>query len=203
VINGATVQYIERFSERIYPNGVVDAWCVDAGLQYVGSPTTTFTGAEHLIGQTVTGLADGNVITPFVMPSTGIFTLPTAASKVTIGIGYSCNLQTLAIDLGEPTQQGKVKKITAVDVRVNQTLGLSIGNDFSHLVPMKDLVIGNVSSMLTGQQSQIITGLTSGDARTILSPAYTVPGQYCIQQSQPLPASILGVIPSYVLGDER
>ena len=137
------------------------------------------------------------------MPANGTFTLGTAASKVTVGLGYTCDLQTLAIELGEPTQQGKVKKIPEVDVRVKDTLGLSIGPDFNHLVPMKDLVVGNVSSMLTGQQSQVVTDLVTGDARTVLAPAYTVPGQYCIRQSNPYPASVLGVIPSIVVGDDR
>lgn len=202
-INSNVVQYIERVSERFYPNGVVDAWCVDAGLQYVGTPATTFSGGEHLAGATVTGLADGVVIPPFVMPINGVFTLPQPASKVTIGLGYTCDLQTLALDLGEPSVQGKVKKINFVDVRVNETLGLSIGADFNHLTPMKDLVIGNVSSMLTGQQTQVISGLVSGDARTFMSPAYTVPGQYCIRQPYPLPATILGVFPGITQGDER
>ena len=121
VINGHTVKYIERFAERAFPNGVADAWCVDAGLQYTGSPTTAFQGAEHLAGQTVTGLADGQIITPFVMPTNGQFTLPTPAAKVTVGLAYTCKLQTPALELGEPSVQGKVKKITAVDVRVSQT----------------------------------------------------------------------------------
>lgn len=202
-VQGQTLQYIERVAERTFPNGVVDAWCVDAGIQYVGEPATTFTGATQLAGLTVTGLADGIVIPPFVMPANGTFVLGTAASKVTVGLGYTCNLQTLAIEAGEPTIQGKVKSIPSVDVRVADTLGLSIGPDFNHLVPMKDLVVGNVSSMLTGQQSQVVTDLVTGDARTFLAPTYTVPGQYCIQQANPLPASILGVIPNVVVGDDR
>jgi hypothetical protein len=201
-IESNAVQYIERVAERTYPNGVVDAWTVDCAIQYVGSPATAFSGAQFLAGQTVTGLADGKVITPFVMPSTGAFTLPVAASKVTVGIGFTAQLQTLALDLGEPTVQGKVKKINNVDVRVTETLGLTIGSDFNHLVPMKDLVQGNVSSMLTGQASQIITDLVTGDARTALDPTYTVPGQYCIQQSLPYPATILGVFPSITQGDQ-
>ena len=63
---------------------------------------------------------------------------------------------------------------------------------------MKDLVMGNVSSMLTGQQSQVVSGLYSGDARTMLGPTYTIPGQYCIEQSLPYPASVLGVFPALV-----
>ena len=200
-INGNIVKYIERVAERTFPGGVADAWCVDCGIQYVGAPATTFSGAQFLAGVTVTGLADGVVIPPFVMPLNGTFTLGTPASKVTVGIGYNCDLQTLPLDIGEPTIQGKVKKIGSVDVRVADTLGLSIGSDFNHLVPMKDLILGNVSSMLTGQASQVVTGLVNGDARTWLDPTFTVPGQYCIRQSQPLPATILGVLPQFELGD--
>jgi hypothetical protein len=138
------------------------------------------------------------------MPVNGSFTLATPASKVVVGIGYNCDLKTLPLELGDPTVQGKVKKINHVDVRVSETLGLSIGQDFSatSLKIMKDLVVGNVSSMLTGQAVQRITDLVTGDARTFLSPAYTVPGQYCIRQSQPLPASVLGVIPNITVGDD-
>jgi hypothetical protein len=200
-INGQTLKYIERLAERTFTNGVEDAWCVDCGINYDSTPATSFSGAEFLAGETVTGLADGVVIAPFVMPTNGTFTLATAASKVTVGLAFTAKLQTLPIELGDPTVQGKVKKINSVDVRVSETLGLSIGQDFDHLTAMKDLVVGNVSSMLTGQQTQVVSDLVDGDARTFLSPAYTIPGQYCIQQSQPLPATILGVIPNITLGD--
>lgn len=197
VVNGFTVKYVERFAERIFPNGVADAWCVDAGLQYTGAPATTFSGAWHLAGKTVTGLADGVVIPPFVMGLDGTFTLATPASKVTVGLAFTPQLQTLALDLGEPTVQGKQKNISSVTVRCADTLGLSIGKTFSTLVPMKDLIVGNVGS----QTNQVVTGLVTGDAYTVLDPSWDEPGQYCIQQSYPLPASILGVIPEITVGD--
>lgn len=200
-VGGQTVKYIEAIAERAFPSGAADAWCVDAGIRYNGAPTTTFSGAGHLAGLTVTGLADGQIIPPFVMPASGAFTLP-SASKVTIGLGYTCDLQTLALQLeGQDMIQSKVKKLPEVTVRVNQTLGLSIGPDFNNLVPMKDLVRGNVSSMLTGQPNQLVTDLVSGDARAFLGAGYTVPGQFCIRQSSPLPATVLGVFSSYVIGD--
>lgn len=201
-INGNVVQYIERVAGWNYTNNsATNAWTVDAGIQYNGTPATSFSGGEHLAGQTVTGLADGLVIPPFTMPTSGQFTLGTAASVVTVGIGFTCKLQTLPLEIGAPTVQGKVKKIPYVNIKVWQTLGLTMGNDFNNLVTMKDLVIGNVSSTLTGQESQVVSGLVSGDVRTFLKPAYTVPGQYCFQQSLPLPATILGVFPAVVIGD--
>jgi hypothetical protein len=200
-INGQTLKYIERFSQRVYANGAEDAWCVDCGIAYTGAATTSFTGGEFLAGETVTGLADGLVITPFVMPTNGNFTIPTAASKVVVGLAYTAKLQTLPLDLGDPTIQGKVKKINDVTVRVAETLGLKIGGEFTNLTVMKDLVVGNVSSTLTGQNSQRVTDLVDGNARTILDPRFTVPGQYCIQQDLPFPATVLGLISSYTVGD--
>lgn len=202
-INGNVVQYIERFAERAFPNGVADAWCVDAAVQYVGAPATTFSGAKHLAGAVVTGLADGVVIPPFTMPVSGNFTLATPASKVTVGLGFTCKLQTLGIDIGEPSVQGKVKKITGVNIRVADTLGLKIGPDFNHLVPINDLIVGKVSGMATGLEVQLVSGLVTGNAFSALAPTYSVPGQYCIQQSDPLPATITGVFPEIVLGDDR
>jgi hypothetical protein len=213
-VDGVQYKYIERIAERVFPNGLSSAWCVDAGLSFTGSPELSFQGAEHLRGFTVTGLATDNlgnvtVITPFTMPTNGEFTLPAPAAPatgytvVTLGLAFTCQLQTLPIDMGEPSIQGKVKKIPFVDVRVFQTLGLSIGSFFTTQIPMQDLIQGNVSSMLTGQPNQVIEGLFSGDARTFIDSTYTVPGQYCFQQTLPYPASILGVFPAIVVGDDR
>lgn len=209
-INTHTIQYIERLDDRYLNNQSTNAWCVDAGLRYNGSATLTFSGAAHLVGATVTGLAIDNlnnvtVITPFIMPATGIFTLPapvlpaTGYIRVTVGLAFAAKLQTLAIDTGEPTIQGKEKKIPAVTLRCVDALGLQIGSTFSNTVSMKDLVVGNVGSMT----NQKVTDLVTGDARTFLDPSYTVPGQYCIQQSLPYPATITGVIPQLAVGDTR
>jgi hypothetical protein len=200
-INGDTVQYIERLAEREFANGAEDAWCVDCGIGYSGAPATAFSGAEFLAGETVTGLADGVVIPPFTMAANGNFTLATAASKVTVGLGFTAKLKTLPLDMGDPTIQGKVKKINGVTTRVAETLGLWIGSEPADITPMKDLVVGNVSSMLTGQNSQIVTDLIDGDARTFLDPRFTVPGQYYIEQNQPLPATVLGLMSDYTIGD--
>ena len=211
-INGQTLQYIERIVERTFPSGIQDAWCVDCGIEYQGVAALTFSGAQFLGGQTCTGLQTDDlgvttVIPAFIMAANGSFNLaapPSPATgyvKVIVGIGYTCDLQTLPLELGDPTVQGKVKKINSVDILVADTLGLSIGSSFNNLVDMQDLIQGNVSSMLTGQDNQLITGLTNGQARTILDPTYTVPGQYCIRQSDPIPATILGVVPNVTIGD--
>jgi hypothetical protein len=105
----------------------------------------------------------------------------------------------LALDLGEPTIQGKRKKIPAVTARVKDTLGLQIGTTLNTLVSMKDLTLGNIGS----QTNQQVTNLVTGDARTNIDPDWQEPGQYYFQQPFPLPASILGVIPEITVGDTK
>jgi hypothetical protein len=207
IINGSTVQYIERFVELNYPQDYISSWQVDAGIGYSGAPATTFTGAAHLAGAAVTGVADGAVI-KFTMPVSGTFVFGPGgtagltgianASVVTVGLSFLPQLQTLQLDLGEPTVQGKRKKITGVTTRVRQALGLQIGRTFASAVNMKDLVLGNIGTMSNTK----VTGLVTGDARTIIDPLWDVPGQYCIQQPLPYPASILGVIPEIEVGDK-
>lgn len=195
-VNGNTVQYIERMADR-FLSAYANAWCVDAGVQYIGAATTSFTGAEHLAGMTVTGLADGVVIPPFTMPVSGNFTLTSAASTVIVGLAFTPQLQTLPIEIGSPTIQGKRKTIPSVTVRVADTLGLSMGATFDTVVTMKDLVLGNLGS----QTNEVVSGLVTGDAMTNINAQWTPQGQYCIQQSNPYPATILGVIPDFTVGD--
>lgn len=198
-IGATTVKYIEMFAERIFPDGVEDAWTVDSGLRYSGVPATSFSGGEHLAGKTVTGLADGVAITPFAMAANGRFTLASAASNVTIGLPYTCDLQTLYLDTGDPTIQSKMKKLGPETIRVTDTLGLKIGTDFDNLVKMKDLVVGNVGSMT----NERVTGLVTGDVRTYLDPKWQEEGTICIRQDLPYPASILAVIPKLSVGDSE
>lgn len=200
-INGVQVQYIERMTELYFPLGYKNSWFIDSGINYTGTAASTFYGAQHLAGLTVTGVADGRVITPFVMPNSGSFTIGGTASIVTIGIPIVGQIQTLPLDLGEPTVQGKMKKITQVTVRCQNTLGLTIGKTFdaSSQTAMKDLVVGNVGSSTNVR----VTDLVTGDAQTIIDPKWDTPGQYCIQQTTPYPASVLGVIPEITVGDNK
>lgn len=159
------------------------------------TPSTVFSGAEHLANTVLTGVADGQVVTA-TPDIDGFFTI-SSATKVTVGLAFTPQLTTLPLDLGEPTVQSKRKSVRGATARVQDTLGLSAGRTFSTLVPMKDLVRGNVGTM----SNTVVTDLVTTDARTIVDPQYDVFGAYSFQQSNPFPATILGVIPEIVVGD--
>jgi hypothetical protein len=200
-VNGQTLQYIERMADRFPQDGFKACWAVDAGLQYSGAPATVFTGLQHLIGMNVVGLADG---VPFiaVVSATGSITLANPASLVIAGLAFLPQLQTLAIDVGDPTIQSKLKNIPFSSLRVRSTLGLSMGRNFSTLTPMKDLQLNAINSTATGlpASQQAVTDLWTGDAHTFMDSAFTTLGQYCIEQDQPYYATVLGTIPALTVG---
>ncbi|MFI3905602.1 hypothetical protein [Ochrobactrum sp. S1502_03] len=114
-INGQLKRYIEVL-ERPFDgdiDSINDAFHVDCGLKYSGSPIQTVTGLGHLEGQTVIALADGNVvrgvsteggeITPLVVTG-GKVVLPYAASNIAIGLAYKSRAVTLPVS--GPQQDG-------------------------------------------------------------------------------------------------
>ena len=198
-INGHTVKYIERMAERFLTSDAApdqNCWFVDAGLQYIGAPATVFSGLDHLEGQFVVGLADGFIISGTV--TGGQITISTPASVVTIGLPYACILQTLILDLGEPTVIGRLKKIVAVTVRAADTIAIEFGRTLSTMVPMKDF-----SGSVNAQGVTIPFALETIDARQIIDPITDQNGQYYIRQLGPVPVTILGVVPEIKVEDRK
>jgi len=145
---------------------------------------------SHLNGKTVSIIADGIMRTPAIVSGGVVAISGAAASYITVGLPYVGQLQTMRLDIGEGqggTIQGKRKKVNAVTVRAQDTLGLYAGQSFSTLTPMKDFAVG--------------TSLITGDGRTLIAPNWDPQGQVCIQTTPGLPASILGVIPEITVGD--
>ncbi|MBZ5616239.1 MAG: hypothetical protein LAO23_19700 [Acidobacteriia bacterium] len=166
---------------------------VASGDWTLARPSTVFTGLDYLNGMTVQILADGNVQAPQVVVA-GAITLLQPATKVIAGLGFQKQLKTMPLDLGneKDTVQGKFKKISAVSIRVVNTRGLKFGNSFDHMFPIKEMT----QNVPMGNPIPLVTG----DERVIWDPAWTVPGQMCFQSDDPLPATILGVIPEITIG---
>ena len=156
------------------------------------TPVQTVGGLGHLEAKEVVALADGEVVSGLTV-SGGSVTLPRPASNIIVGLSYICQLQTLYLDIsgGAGTVQGKRKFLPAVTLRLDSTRGLYVGNTFDDLYPVKD------------QYSPITTpeSLISGDIRTNIGGNWTTPANVCIQTTDPLPASVLGVIAEVVEGD--
>jgi len=163
----------------------------DSGEWSLTTPVTTVTGLDHLNGMTVKVLGDGNVF-PDAVVAGGSITLSEPCSRIIVGLPYTSQLQTLPLEVGDPTIQGKRKKISALTTQVESTRGLQYGPDFDHMTEYKMR-----SNQGYGQPIQLETG----KQRVVMNPTWTVEGQLCVQQTYPLPASVLAVIPELTLGD--
>jgi hypothetical protein len=167
-------------------------WPAASGNWSLTIPITTVNGLDHLEGQTVALLADGNVL-PQQQVMQGAVTLQRAATSVVVGLPYQAQLKTLYLDIqGGQTIQSKRKKVSAVTVRMLNSRGMKVGQTFANLHEFKER---NTQPM--GQAIQLITG----DERITLDPLYDLAGQVCIQQDDPLPCTVLGLIPEITLGD--
>jgi hypothetical protein len=178
-------------------NGVADVtqcWFVDSGAQYSGSPTSIVSGLDHLNGCTVSILADGNV-QPQQVVVNGQVSVQNPASTITVGLPYVAQFQTLCLEPDEIQSkvQASRKMIPDVTIRVQDSRGVSVGPNFSSLIPLKE----RTGSVYMGNAIPLFTG----DERIQIDNQYIIDDDVCVQQDNPLPCTILGIIPEVALGN--
>jgi hypothetical protein len=152
--------------------------------------TRTLGGLWHLEGRELAILADGSV-QPRATVVNGQIALPRASGRIVAGLPYVCDLETLNLEAGPPTLQGRQKVVNEVLLRVKDTRGLSAGPTADRLVDIKER---------TGEQPGYPTALTTGDERVLVDPAWSAAGRVFVRQAHPLPASLLAIIPRIEAG---
>jgi hypothetical protein len=183
-INGQTRRYIEYFAPR---DGVSleDSVFLDSALSYSGAPAVTLSGLSHLEGMTVGVLADGSVH-PDCIVKNGSITLNHSASLVRVGLRYQSELKTLRLSGADGSLFGKKTLIRSVRILTRDSRGLWAGSDWEHLFELKQRSTEPYGSPIA---------LASGWFDIGIAASWTKEAQLCIRQSDPLPASILSIMP--------
>jgi len=194
-IGGTSKLYLERMVSRTFPT-IADAWFVDCGLQYSGTPVTTVSGLDHLEGESVVALADGSVVRDLTVTG-GAVTLDGSYSKVTVGLPYESDGETLNLELqgAGGTIQGQMTHISQVTVRVKDTRGLEVGIN-QDLGP----VTAEIKQRSTQPLGSAIEPVT-GDYNIVIPPEWNRNGRLFFRQRYPLPATVLDLFPEVVVGD--
>lgn len=199
-------------NSAIFPAPLVPV-AARAGSWSLTVPTSTIRGLQYLEGAIVTGTADGKPISPRTVSGTGSVTLDAPASAVTLGYGFTVQAQSLYMNAGLPTVQGRRKKIAAVTARLEASYvpGSSAGcnkPDGSTLSPSQIAPAwpGLVPLQLHPDEGlppygSSVAPLWTGDVRVPISGGFATPGQTALQQSAPLPLQILAFIPEMLEGD--
>lgn len=148
-------------------------------------------GLSHLEGKTVSILADGSVHPQRVVLG-GSVTLQEAAGVAHIGLPYNSDMETLDLELKNANETVLDKKIavTSLTVVVEESRGIFAGKDKNNLYEAKTErnTYEQPLDSLTGQTDIHISNDWQGKGRVF------------IRQSDPLPLSVLAVIPEVTIG---
>lgn len=155
---------------------------------------TTISGLNHLEGQTISILANG-ATQPDKVVTGGRVTLSERATTVQLGFGYISRGQLLRIDAGaaDGTSIGKIRRTSKITLMLHRSLGLKIGMNFDEL---DELIFRTAADPMTRAPA-----LFSGIITEKLGANYDFENQFCFQQDEPLPSTILAVMPQMTTND--
>ena len=144
-------------------------------------------------GQTVDVLGDG-AVHPSKTVSSAAITLDRYVTKAHVGLPYTSTLKTLRVDAGSAigTAQGKLKRISEVTVRLYRSVGLSIGDNELDILPFRS----------SADEMNEPLPLYTGDKEIEFRGGFDSDGQIIVQQTQPLPQTILGVYATLTTFDQ-
>lgn len=192
LINGNEVRYVERMRERTI-GASRDGFFVDCGITHSGvTATDTITGLDHLEGETVVALADGNVVEGLVVTG-GSVTLPRAAHLVHVGLRYYSEFETLppAIVLQDVgSARGRPTSVSKVRVQLEKTRGISAGTNRDKMTRL----------VQTGGDLARDIELYTGMVDLTTYPGWDKDGTVIIRQDYPLPMTCLGISPEFTVG---
>jgi hypothetical protein len=186
-INGNTVRYLERFAQEINCRGGNLCYTADALITYSGGATSTFTGLNHLEGESVTVWADGLDVGTKVVTGNQI-TLSTPASNIVVGLLYTAQFKSTKIGqalqgVEVPLNQQKTIHRMGLILADSYSQGLQFGSDFTYLDDMPEIEQGTL--------------ITEGTSATYDEPMIEFPGTWttdlhvCLQAQSPRPCTVL------------
>ncbi len=192
LINRDGNRCVERLPNRLTSSDPADCTFLDSWLKYEGAPAEEISGLDHLEGKTVKALADGYVFENLTVTN-GKITLPRESSKVCIGLPYISEFESLNVDFqtNNGTIQSQYIKISSVTFIFEDTRGGYVGTDFNHLVEVPQY---------SGQPTGTPIPLQSWNFTFTPTSGYVKGGRVCYRQVDPLPVTILAIIPDVTIG---
>ena len=159
-----------------------------------GVTVTVLTGLDHLEGETVDVLADGATHPPQTVVG-GSITLTAPAIKVSIGKNCRARLKPMRLNAGarNGTSQGKPAIVNKLNIRVLDTLGLKYGPAFNRLDEV------DFRSALDEMDNP--PPLFTGDIQVDWEGGYDSDTPLCFEQSDPLPCTIVALMPVVTVND--
>jgi hypothetical protein len=152
----------------------------------------TFASLDHLEGKTLSILTDGHVH-PQLEVDGGEITIDYCATVVHAGLPIESDFETLDISVpgGGETVRDKQKNVATVRLIVEESRGIFAGKDATNLLEYKQRASENYDDPV-----EVLTGLA--EIRIVSN--WNTGGRIFVRQDDPLPLSILAVIPEVAVG---
>ncbi len=152
-----------------------------------------FTTLSHLEGETVVTSGDGGYAGSYTV-SSGTITLDDFYNKVHAGLSYTAKLKPMNLEFATTggALQGLTKRINATNIRFDRTLSCSVGPTFEKY---DNYVFRSMLDPL-----EAAPPLFSGDKRMLFDGPFDREGAICIQDSLPLPLTVVAIIAEYEVG---
>lgn len=168
-----------------------------------GEAVDQVTGLWHLEGKSVSIFADGfvaaspnNASYTAVTVSNGTVTLDRAYVVIHVGLPYICDLQTLDVDTSQTeTLANKNKIIKAVHMYVDNTRGLWAGRKPPSSDTTDPLEYLTELKIRDNEDMDSPVSLASKVVTIPILPEWNSNGRVFIRQVDPVPATILGIMP--------
>jgi hypothetical protein len=190
-INGQSRQFIERMRNRSFVD-LKDAFFVDAGMSYNGTPVTVLSGLNHLEGEMVSILADG-AVHPQRQVINGRIQLEAPASCIHVGLPIVADAVTLPVvaQIDSGYGQGRTKNVNKIWLRVHESSGIFAGPDADNLVEAKQR---------TNEPAGTPPVLKNQDIEVVLPGRWNDSGQVYVRQRDPLPLTIVSITSEVAIG---
>jgi hypothetical protein len=148
-----------------------------------------FSGLNHLEGKTVDVCVDGAAHTPCEVVN-GEITLDSYYNKIHAGLHYEMKLQPMKLEVSAMTgsAQAKIKRIEALTVRFYNTIGCKAGETEDEV---KDLIFGENAELFSGDISMEFKG------------DYGLSADIFFLHDQPLPCTIISIMPELAVYDRN
>lgn len=195
-INGHTKRYIEVLQAPFEYGDVEDAFFVDCGLTSEGAAANSFSGLDHLAGQSVVALADGKVYRGLTVSSGGVVSLPggATAAKVHIGLPYNGIAETLELDVGgrDGSVTGRRKRVNSVIFSVLETANIKVRSATRDVFELQ-----NAGRNTIAAASDVVSLYTGNLDQVHLDDSWEGQGRIRIEAPDPVPATIRAIIPGF------
>lgn len=192
-VGSTDYRYIERMADKWDGADIEQAILLDSYLSYSGTAVDEVSNLDHLEGETVSVLADGSIVEGLTVTD-GAVTLPHEASEIHVGLPYTSSLAPMGVELaGESgTSVGRTKTMAKVVVRFSFTVGGQIGPSLDYMDSLK-FTPETYGQPITPEEIQDYEFLPPGN--------YSSDGSFYIVQDQPLPMTVLALMPEFTIGD--